>query len=446
MNRRDFLKKAGMGTAALGLAACAPKAGGSIIEETEGNDLSKGTMAQHYSGVGLLGYGCMRWKMVKDKNGKDVVDQEDVNRLVDYALEHGVTYFDSAPVYLQGQSEEATAKALLRHPRDSYQIATKCSNMGRGPQGMESGKKMYHQSLEYYQTDHIDYYLLHGLSDYQGFKDRFEDNGLMDYLMQEREKGHIRNLGFSFHGTADGFDQLMALHDKYHWDFVQIQMNYVDWAHASGRNGNAEHLYNELDKREIPVVIMEPLLGGRLANMPAALADELKTREPGRSLASWAFRFCGTFPRILTVLSGMTYMEHLQDNLKSFLDFDPLTGEEIKFLDSIGQRFTDYPLINCTGCQYCMPCPFGINIPGIFKFYNDNVNGGTYVSSKDQKDYRKARNKYLLAYDKAIPTVRQADHCISCNQCAPRCPQHIRIPQELDRIQYYIEKLKQDTL
>ena len=446
MDRRDFLKKAGLGAAALGLAACAPKTEGSAFEDNSSTNLPEGEMTQHYPGVGLLGYGCMRWKMVKDANGKDVIDQEDVNRLVDYALEHGVTYFDSAPVYLQGQSEEAAAKALLRHPRDSYQIATKCSNMGRGPQGMEAGKKMYLQSLEFYRTDHIDYYLLHGLSDLQGFKDRFEDNGLLDYLLEERKKGHIRNLGFSFHGTTEGFDELMQTHDKYHWDFVQIQMNYVDWKHASGRNGNAEYLYNELDKREIPVVIMEPLLGGRLANMPEALAGELKSREPARSLASWAFRFCGTYPRVLTVLSGMTYMEHLQDNLHSFLGFKPLTDEEISFLDEVGRKFTDYPLVNCTGCQYCMPCPYGINIPGIFKFYNDNVNGGTYVSSKEQKDYRKARNKYLLAYDKTIPSVRQADHCIGCNQCAPRCPQRIRIPQELSRIDKYIENLKQELL
>lgn len=446
MDRRDFLKKAGLGAAALGLAACAPKTEGSAFEDNSNTNLPEGEMPRHYPGVGLLGYGCMRWKMVKDADGKDVIDQEDVNRLVDYALEHGVTYFDSAPVYLQGQSEEAAAKALLRHPRDSYQIATKCSNFGRGPQTMDLGKRMYLQSLEYYQTDHLDYYLLHGLSDLQDFKDRFENNGLIDYLLEEREKGHIRNLGFSFHGTTEGFDELMQTHDKYHWDFVQIQMNYVDWKHASGRNGNAEYLYNELDKREIPVVIMEPLLGGRLANMPEALAGELKSREPGRSLASWAFRFCGTYPRVLTVLSGMTYMEHLQDNLHSFLGFKPLTEEEIAFLDEVGRKFTDYPLVNCTGCQYCMPCPYGINIPGIFKFYNDNVNGGTYVSSKEQKDYRKARNKYLLAYDKTIPSVRQADHCIGCGQCAQRCPQHIRIPQELSRIDKYIENLKQELL
>lgn len=446
MDRRDFLKKAGLGAAALGLAACAPKTEGSANENNNNTNVLEGKMPQHYPGVGLLGYGCMRWKMVKDANGKDIIDQEDVNRLVDYALEHGVTYFDSAPVYLQGQSEEATAKALLRHPRDSYQIATKCSNMGRGPQGMEAGKKMYHQSLEFYQTDHLDYYLLHSLSDYQAFKDRFVDNGLIDYLLEERKKGHIRKLGFSFHGSTDGFDELMKAHDKYHWDFVQIQMNYVDWKHASGRNGNAEYLYNELDKREIPVVIMEPLLGGRLANMPEALASELKSREPERSLASWAFRFCGSHPRVLTVLSGMTYMEHLQDNLHSFLGFKPLTDEELTFLDEVGRKFTEYPLVNCTGCQYCMPCPYGINIPGIFKFYNDNVNGGTYVSSKEQKDYRKARNRYLLAYDKAIPSVRQANHCISCGQCAPRCPQRIRIPQELSRIDKYIENLKQELL
>ncbi len=443
MNRRDFIKKAGLGTAALGLAACAPGKGSDIILNQEESTKSlDGKMAQHYPGVGLLGYGCMRWKMNRGEDGKEVIDQEDVNRLVDYALEHGVTYFDSAPVYLQGQSEEAAGIALARHPRDSYQIATKCSF----PASFEMGKQMYQQSLKYYHTDYLDYYLLHALGDRKAFEDRFGNNGLMDYLLEERKKGHIRHLGFSFHGNQSGFDEMMALHEKYHWDFVQIQMNYVDWENAGGRNCKAEYMYTELEKRGIPVVIMEPLLGGRLANMPAALSDELKAREPQKSLASWAFRFCGSYPGVLTVLSGMTYMEHLQDNLETYLDFEALTDEQKSFLCSVGKRFNDYPLINCTGCQYCMPCPYGINIPGIFKFYNNSVNEGTYVVSSEQEDYRKARRKYLLEYDKAIPTVRQADHCIGCGQCSQRCPQHIRIPSELSRIDGYLEKLKQETL
>ena len=223
-------------------------------------------------------------------------------------------------------------------------------------------------------------------------------------------------------------------------------MNYVDWTHAGGRNTDAEYLYGELDRRQIPIVIMEPLRGGRLADMPAGTADLLKAKAPGDSLASWAFRFVGSYPRVQVVLSGMTYMEHLQDNLKTFLNFKPVTDEEKALLEEVADRLENYPLVRCTGCQYCMPCPYGINIPAIFRFYNDSVNAGTYVTSKEQKGYAKARRNYLLAYNKAIPAVRQADHCIACGKCVGACPQHIAIPRELRRIDQYIESLKRETL
>ena len=239
---------------------------------------------------------------------------------------------------------------------------------------------------------------------------------------------------------------MMSLHEKYHWDFVQIQMNYMDWEHPSGRNTRADYLYQELDKREIPIVIMEPLRGGALAEIPAQLSDQLRAREPERSVASWAFRYVGSFPRVMFALSGMTYMEHLQDNLETFLDFRPLDDDGKKLLWGVANEMTNYPLVSCTACQYCMPCPYGINIPGIFKFYNDNVTAGTYVVSKEQEGYAKMRRKYLLAYNEAIPTVRQADHCIACGRCESLCPQNIRIPRELRRIDKYIESLKQETL
>ena len=363
---------------------------------------------------------------------------------MDFALEHGINYFDTSPVYLGGDSERATSEALNRHPRESWKIATKLSIMS--PNSLENCIKMYKRSFEIFKTDYIDYYLLHSISSGDDFKSRFEDSGFVDFLVKEREAGHIKHFGFSFHGHQEGFDQMMALHDKYHWDFVQIQMNYIDWEHPSGRNTRADYLYQELDKREIPIVIMEPLRGGALANIPADLVDRLKEREPQRSVASWAFRYVGSFPRVMCALSGMTYMEHLQDNLESFLDFQPLNDDEKQFLWDIADRMTDYPLVPCTACQYCMPCPSGINIPGIFKFYNDNVTAGTYVQSKEQKDYARARRRYLLAYDKAIPTVRQADHCIACRKCEKECPQNIRIPNQLRRIDAYIESLKRETI
>lgn len=448
ISRRQFIKTAGAGALAFGTAvACGPskekekKTSSDDVEVTEGMPLRLNPNSGDQ--VSLLGYGCMRWPMIKDANGNDIVDQNAVNELVDYALEHGVNYFDSAPVYLQGQSERATAIALLRHPRESYFIATKNSRENT----FESGVAMYKKSLENYETDHIDYYLLHNIGNYEAFKRRFLDTGLLDYFLKERQAGHIRNLGFSFHGDQAGWDELIPTHEQYHWDFIQIQMNYLDWFNAGGRNTNAEYLYKTLDERQIPIVIMEPLRGGALSEVPKAIADDFKQREPEKSVASWAFRFVGSYPRVLVALSGMTYMEHLKDNLDTFLKFKPLTDEEKDHLTGdVATRISNYPLVNCTGCQYCMPCPFGINIPGIFKFYNASVNDGTYVVSKDQEGYAKLRRRYLASYGETIPAERQADHCINCQQCMPHCPQHIRIPSELRRIDRYMESLKQETL
>lgn len=442
MNRRDFIKKAGMGTAALGLTACAPKAGKELVTNTDAADAdaSYGNVTQNYPGVGLLGYGCMRLEKHKDENGNDVYDQEKVSSMIDIAMAHGINYFDTAPSYLEGQSETLTANALAKYPRESYKIATKCSTIGMsGEAAWKTGREMFKQSFINFNSDYIDYYLLHNIGSSRDIEARFSD-GLMEMFLEAREQGRIRNFGFSFHGNRQGFLSLMDLHEKYHWDFVQIQLNYVDW------NRDAGFLYEELDKRQIPIVIMEPLLGGRLSSVPAAISDELKAHDPQASIASWAFRFVGSHPRIMCVLSGMSELEHLWDNIKTFSDFKPCTEEELEFLQEVGEKIMKYPVVECTDCKYCMPCPYGIDIPGIFKFYNNEVNAGTYVNSKEQEDYARARRKYLAAYNKAIPTVRQADHCISCNKCVQRCPQGIYIPRQLQRINDYLEKLKQDTL
>jgi predicted aldo/keto reductase-like oxidoreductase len=382
--------------------------------------------------------------MIKDENGRDIIDQETVNRLVDYAMEHGVNYYDSSPVYLQGQSEKATGIALSRYPRESYFVATKLSNFSNYTK--ENSIEMYQKSKENFQTDYIDYYLLHSIGDGNGFRQRFVDNGMMEYLLEERKAGRIRNLGFSFHGTPEGFDELMAYHDQYHWDFVQIQLNYIDWTHASGRNAKAKYLQEELDKRGIQSVIMEPLLGGRLSKVPEHIAGRLKERNPQGSVASWAFRFAGTHPGVLCVLSGMTYMEHLQDNVGTYSPLKPLTEDELAFLEETAELMQKYPTVPCNDCKYCMPCPYGIDIPAILLHYNKCVNEGEIATSTQDENYRKARRAYLVSYDRAVPKLRQAARCIGCNQCMSHCPQSINIPRELHKIDRYIENLKQDTL
>lgn len=398
--------------------------------------------------VSLLGYGCMRWPTIHGGSHDGELDQETINRLVDYAIEHGVNYFDTSPVYCQGLSERVTGIALSRHPREKYYIATKMSNFAPTVWPREASIAMYHNSLKELQVDYIDYMLLHsvGQGGMESLENRFLKNGILDFLLEERAAGRIRNLGFSYHGDVEVFDYLLDNHDKYHWDFVQIQLNYVDWKHAkeqNPRNTNAEYLYGELHRRGIQAVIMEPLLGGRLSNVHDHIATKLKEREPERSVASWAFRFAGTWPGVLTVLSGMTYMEHLQDNLRSFCPLDPLDDDELAFLEETAQQLLRYPTVPCNDCKYCMPCPYGIDIPAVLLHYNKCVNEGNVPASSQDPNYRKARRAFLVGYDRSVPALRQASHCIGCGQCVPHCPQNIKIPHQLHRIDHFVEDLKQ---
>jgi len=443
LDRRGFLKTLGAG-----IAASASLYGCSSEKKTAYGDpavsdkaIGKMTYRESLTGdkVSLLGYGCMRWPMTKDENGKDIVDQERVNELVDYAIEHGVNYFDTAPVYLQGQSEKATGIALKRHPRDKFFIATKLSNFSNS--SFENSKKMYEQSFKEMQVDYIDYYLLHSIGGggVPSFRQRFVDNGIIDFLVKEREAGRIRNLGWSYHGDKETFLYVLDMDVK--WDFVQIQMNYADW-----KTNDAEFLYRELEKRNIPVVIMEPLLGGRLAKLSDHLVGRLKQRRPDLSVASWAFRFAGHFPRVLTSLSGMTYKEHLIDNLKTYSPIEYLTDEELEFLEETAQLMLKYPTIPCNDCKYCMPCPYGIDIPAVLLHYNKCVNEGNVPKDRQDPKYREARQAFLVGYDRSVPKLRQASHCIGCNQCMQHCPQRINIPRQLHRIDEFVEKLKQDTL
>ena len=396
--------------------------------------------------VSLLGYGCMRWpqKKVKDADGKEqeVIDQDMVNELVDHAMAHGVNFYDTSPAYLRGKSEQATGIALKRYPRESYYVSTKLSNFAQATWSREASMKMYHDSMRELQVDYIDYYLLHSLgNDYRNFEQRYIDNGMLPFLQEERKAGRIRHLGFSFHGNNEAFDRYLKLHDEVHWDFVLIQMNYLDW-----KKSDAEYLYNQLVQRGIPVLIMEPLLGGRLSRLPDHIVRRLKQREPERSVASWAFRFAGSAPAVLTVLSGMTYMEHLQDNLASYSPLKPLTDDEEAFLFETADLISRYPTIPCNDCKYCMPCPYGLDIPAILLHYNKCVNEGNIPKSRQDEGYAEMRRAFLVGYDRSVPKLRQASHCVGCDKCVKHCPQRIRIPRELRRIDDFVEKLKQDTL
>lgn len=459
IGRRKFLKVLGAGAAASTAAfyGCdgIQRKGVTRADGTPSGTMTYRTHPKTGDSVSILGYGCMRWPSIGGKSareGNEAIDQEMVNRLVGHALANGVNYFDTSPAYCRGMSEHATGIALARHPRDKYFIATKLSNFSPDTWTREASIAMYHNSLKELQTDYLDYMLLHGVGMGNGmeeFEARYINNGVLEYLMEERRAGRIRNLGFSYHGDVKVFDYLLSRHNYYQWDFVQIQLNYLDWKYAkqiNPRNTDAEYLYNELARRDIPVVIMEPLLGGRLSNVPDNIVARLKQQAPEQSVASWAFRFAGSFPKILTVLSGMTRMEHLQDNLLTYSPLQELTEDEFAFLQQMATLMMEYSTIPCNDCKYCMPCPYGLDIPAILLHYNKCLNEGNIPGSSQDDNYREARRAYLVGYDRSVPKLRQAGHCIGCGQCSPHCPQRIDIPKELQRIDSYVEQLKQETL
>lgn len=442
MNRRQFLQRLGVGAgSALAMMAMEPLnvlAGNKKPDDVVGGDDSvKMTYrVQHGSGekISLLGFGMMR---LPD-------DQEDVDRLVDYAIAHGVNYFDTAPMYKGGRNEDQTGRALSRYPRDKYYIATKMSNQNQRLWDFDAAKEMYERSFERLRVDYIDYYLLHSIGGggVDGLKGRFLDNGLLDFLLKEREAGRIRHLGFSYHGDVSAFDWLLDRQDEYHWDFAQIQMNYLDWRHASlnkngwRRDADAEYLYDKLEKTGVQAVIMEPLRGGALGRMNDDLMVRLHAVRPDDTPASWAFRWVASHPNILTTLSGMNQMEHMEENVRTFSPLEPCTEAENVLLAEIADVMAGFPTIPCTTCSYCMPCPFGVDIPGNFAYYNDAVSKQILpLPDKTSADYMVRKQQFADGLLEALPDKSQwANQCTDCEACLPKCPQQIRIPNQMARI------------
>ena len=462
ISRRSFIKAASSGAAAAAplLAACTgdKKPSAAAAREPQKGKMTYRTNHNTGDRVSILGYGMMRLPVVGQGTGREThdapIDQDMVNREVDYALEHGVNYFDTSPAYCRGLSERATGIALSRHDRSKYFVATKMSNFSPDTWPREASQQMFENSLKELQVDYVDYLLLHSIG--QGsdplamFNSRYMDNGILDWLVEQKRRGRIRNIGFSYHGDVKIYDMLLRWHDegRYHWDFVQIELNYLDWNYAdeiNKRNTDAVYLYGELKKRGIPAIIMEPLLGGRLVRVPDFVVHKMKQREPERSVASWAIRFAATPPGVLTVLSGMTYMEDLKDNLLSTAPLVPLTKEEDAFLMEIADDIYNLKTIPCNECNYCMPCPYGIDIPGVLSHYNKCIADGNLPNrGAIDPDYRRERRAFLVGYDRAVPRLRQAAHCIGCGQCIDHCPQGIDIPKEMQRLDKFVESLKQN--
>ena len=461
LTRRQFLERLGLGSAtALSLMTLGPleafsdplhtspsmgRLYSTLPSGEEQEDVLGAMTYRKQNGTGeqisLLGFGMMRLPR----------EQEQVNELVDYALAHGVNYFDTAPMYGGGHNETATGLALSRHPRDKYFVATKMSNQNESLWSFEKSKEMYENSFRKLQVDYIDYYLLHsvGGGGMDNLRGRFLDNGLLDFLLEERKAGRIRHLGFSYHGDVRVFDWLLDNNDKYHWDFVQIQMNYLDWHFAQKRGGrrrgdaNAEYLYDRLQKLGIQCVIMEPLRGGALSNVSDDIREQMARARKDDSPARWAFRWVGSYPNVLTALSGMNRMEHLKENLATFSPLEPCTTVDNELLARIADKMSGLPTIGCTTCAYCMPCKYGVDIPGNFAFYNKAVSDGRLpLPDSSARDFEEKRLAYLEAYRAAIPASARANKCQDCGECLNKCPQQLPIPTHMNRLVEMTRKVK----
>ena len=398
--------------------------------------------------VSLLGYGAMRLPTVDGGHANGwakgasnaAIDQERVDRQVAYMLQNGVNYFDTSPAYCRGESERVLGKALAASgfPRESYVIATKLSNFSPSQHSIEACRKMFADSLRNLRTDYIDNYLLHSIGNggFSTFEKRYLSNGALEWCCELREKRTIRNLGFSYHGDPKAFEWCIANHSKYKWDFCQIQMNYVDWRHAkevNDRNLDAQYLYGKLTELGIPVVVMEPLLGGRLARYNWALANELKPLDPDATLAQWALRFCGSFDNVMTILSGMTFDEHIKENIATFSPLKKCSAPEMEALERAAVALLKLNTIPCNSCNYCMPCPYGLDIPSILTFRNRMLSEKTAPSAAEA----------VKLYRRMIPEeLRRADHCTGCGRCISHCPQSIDIPAEIAQIDSWIDALK----
>ena len=347
----------------------------------------------------LLGMGCMRLPTLEGTQEPDPVKSEEI---IDYAYKHGVNYFDSAYVYMGGKSEVVMGQALRKYPRESYHVATKLPSWGLN--SAEDVERIFNESLERLGLDYIDFYLCHNVS--EGSYDTFTNPELKVIPTLERLKaeGKIRHLGFSSHGKPETLRKFASLRD---WDFAQIQMNYLDWEMSTTREE-----YEILAELGIPTVVMEPVRGGRLASLTEETDAMLKAVQPERSIASWAFRFLMDKPNLMVILSGMSNMEQVIDNVKTFTECSELSEAEKKTLDETVKIFRKSVTVPCTGCRYCCDdCPMQIDIPKVMEIYN------AYSISKSPWSLNAL--KELSAGPK---------DCVGCGSCAQHCPQNIDIP------------------
>jgi len=353
--------------------------------------------------ISALGLGCMRLP-VKD----DAVDEAATAEMVEYALSHGINYFDTAWGYHGGHSETVMGKVLSAYPRESYYLATKFP--GYDVRNMDKVEEIFAKQLEKTGAGYFDYYLIHNVCENNINEYLDPKFGIMDFVLRKKAEGLIRHLGFSVHGNADTFNRFMDAYGE-HMEFCQIQLNWIDWDFQ-----NARYKVEYLNERNIPIIVMEPLRGGKLANLADEDAAALKALRPEMSVPEWSFRYIQTVPGVALTLSGMSNMDQLTENIATFETEKPLSESEVETLTAIGRKMVG--CVPCTSCRYCVDhCPTELDIPTLLNLYNEHVftGGGWMVPMALKK----------------IPEGKKPADCIGCRSCEAVCPQNIKITEAL---------------
>ena len=349
----------------------------------------------------LLGLGCMRFP-TKDR----MIDYEAAEKIIDYAYANGINYFDSAYNYgMDGDSERTSGKALSKYPRESYNIATKLP-----PTKMDSPetiREAFNEQLERWGVEYFDFYLMHNLS--SGTIDTFSQPHVIATLLELKAEGKLRKIGFSSHADPETLERFLK---HYKWDFAQMQFNYFDWTYQ-----NAKRQYELFEEYGVPIMVMEPVRGGKLSSVTPEADAMLKEYNPEASISSWALRYAAGFPNVQVVLSGMSAMEQIIDNVGTISNFKPLNDEEHELVMKAAEMLKDQALIPCTKCEYCVAtCPSELNIPYLLGIFNN---------------YKLGPSFFQLLGIKGLPEDKRPSACVACGVCTEKCPQNIEIPEVL---------------